>query len=412
LYPLDDNNVQGLTEGSRSPKTLASLATDALCRSLAYLEGELPPGLPQEVVDTIVQSLQKHSALNATTLKVLCNCELVSLSLAGCRGVTDQWLAPLGTSATPGSSPRFSPKVGPLDSQNVELDLMDLEGSKNDFFYGTLQEQASSLSSIESFVSATSTPYALEEATTTAPFATFQQTSVTANLTLLDLRGSQHLTDKGLLQLTDLTRLEYARFDNCHALTGRGLLALGNSNQLHTLSLTNCRRLTDEAIINISHLNLHSLSLGGCRCLTDRSLSAIADMLEMERLDFSQCDLITDEGLEQLKNLRALQELSLGWCRQIGDAGIDSLTLQPGREANLRILKLCRCGVTSAGIAYIARLLALEVLDLNGCSRVSSAALGKAVGQLKTLTTLDVSYCPGILYVWYNRLALLWEHDC
>ena len=94
LYPVEDNYVNE-SSGLRSPKTLAALATDAVCRSLPYVNGGLPPGLPQDVVDDIIYSLIKHSAVNATTLRTLCNCEFSILSLANCRGVTDSWLKAL-----------------------------------------------------------------------------------------------------------------------------------------------------------------------------------------------------------------------------------------------------------------------------------------------------------------------------
>jgi F-box/leucine-rich repeat protein 14 len=222
--------------------------------------------------------------------------------------------------------------------------------------------------------------------------------TVTTNLTLLDLRGSQRLTDRGLMQLTDLRRLEVAKLDNCHALMGRGLLALSSSHRLHTLSLANCRRITDEAVINISHLlSLEALSLGGCRCLTDRSLAAVADLYALRKLDLSQCDLISDSGLEQLDNLECLEELSLGWCRQITDQGIDILTAQPERSTTLCILRLARCPISDQGVEYLGRLVSLEELDLNGCSGVGSTALGKTLESLTHLANLDVSFCPGIL---------------
>lgn len=369
---MDDNYIN-TAEGRRSPKSLADLATDALCRHLPLLQGELPAGLPQQVGDGIVQSLIQHSALNATTLRVLRNCELGQLTLAGCRGVCDEWLSHFAS-----------------DTMEIEME--------HEAFY----EEGASSSSTSSFVhevmmdqDRTRTERATDQ--DLGPAHSRTTTAVTCTLSLLDLRGSS-LTDRGLMQFTDLQALQVAKLDNCHALVGRGLLALSLSHHLHTLSLANCRRLTDEAVINISHLvSLENLSLDGCRCLTDRSLAAISDLYGLRKLGLSQCDLITDDGLAQLEHLSELMELSIGWCRQITDRGMDLLTKHRGRDTNLTILRLARCLLTDIGIGHLDRLKALVELDLNGCSRVGSAALGRTLEKLERLSTLDISYCPGIL---------------
>jgi Ran GTPase-activating protein (RanGAP) involved in mRNA processing and transport len=131
--------------------------------------------------------------------------------------------------------------------------------------------------------------------------------------------------------------------------------------------------------------------------LTDRSLAAISGLYRLKKLDLSQCDLVTDSGLEEIENLERIEELSLGWCRLISDNGLDVLTKQPERSRSLRILGLARCSITDNGVEHLARLEALEELDLNGCSSIGSSALGKTLGSLKNLKTLDVSYCSGIL---------------
>jgi hypothetical protein len=367
-------------------------------------------------VDDVVESLVKHYALNATTLRVLRNCELGVLSLAGCRGVTDQWLEPLSTRSVT-SSPEVIPRAH--DESGVQSMDLDDDRKSGSAFYGTFDSHKfeDSSCSTSSFVTAASTPcmpelpqltsvsagtpmegFTVSKTKRSHSLAMASLPTVTTNLTLLDFRGSQRLTDRGLMQLTDLRRLEVAKLDNCHALLGRGLLALSSSHRLHTLSLANCRRITDEAVINISHLlSLEALSLGGCRCLTDRSLAAVADLYSLRKLDLSQCDLISDSGLEQLENLECLEELSLGWCRQITDQGIDILTAQPERSTTLRILRLARCPISDQGVEYLGRLAALEELDLNGCSSVGSTALGKTLESLAHLANLDVSFCPGIL---------------
>lgn len=391
LYPPDDNYELHPTDSTRRcPKSLTELCIDTLCRSLPNLHDDLPAGLPKEIVDRILHSLTSHAALNSTTLRALRKCDLNKLSLANCRGVSDEWLLSFGSSSGSncsdssnsssgsgsgggGSETYISgPKLPSLgdaypaqwpnpsntgiegyptetrngttyDDLNNAAHQYHTEGSNADDNMEVLGADDSYEScSTSSFVSASSHPhspflYPIRCAPSGLSSSLWMRGSSQANdggmnsnefpstdnimsgddhdessydyssadsraadagggtasmLTLLDLRGSQRLTDRGLIQLshTPLRTLEVALLDNCHGITGRGLIAFAKSHRLRTLSMSNCRRLTDEAVVNVSHLgpSLVALNLGGCRCLTDRSLEALRGMVELRRLDLSQ----------------------------------------------------------------------------------------------------------------------------
>jgi hypothetical protein len=360
-----------------------------VCRNLADFESDLPSGIPQDLVDDILRSLVNHSALNATTLGRLRRCELQKLPLATSRGVSDEWLVALNKK----DSSEYTECMTP-DSKNCR-------DSEDEDIISTGSWSSTSFHSAVSSAPLSSNKYDTLKSSD-GPKSSFMienfSTSATSKIMLLDLRGSQKLTDRGLLQLKDLSFVEVARFDNCTSITGRGLITLSNSNSLHTLSLSNCRCLTDEAIVNISHLSsIIALSLDGCRCLTDVSLEAISQFLNLKKLDLSQCDLITDEGLRYLWHLEGIEELSLGWCRSLSDDGVDILTSQPGRADVLLNLCLARCNISDRAVEYIERLQALRDLDLNGCTRIGSLALSSTLEKLKNISSLNVSYCPGIL---------------
>jgi hypothetical protein len=402
LYPPDDNYELHPTDPSkRCPKLLTDLCIDAICRSLPDLDGQLPAGLPQDVVEHIIQSLTSHAALNCTTLGALANCELVALSLANVRGVSDEWLVTLTSSLSTdiphrnsvsasncndtnqrrrfacnhgsGSIP-ITPSlrgnhpiqfVVPGSAASTMMDIVDVSYScDNSRLKDNVEDcciNSYGSCSTSSFVSASSRstspflpsaqsksfpltlnppapsaslwlhptsgstssdiksdacmrmhlslqkPYHLPNATHDSIYfesskcrGSFLAPSSTAGgmtstLTLLDLRGSQRVTDRGLLQLSraPLFSLEVARLDNCYGITGRGLLAFSRSHRLHTLSMSNCRRLTDEAVVNVSCLgsSLTTLNFGGCRCLTDRSLEAVGGLAMLRTLDLSQVRL-------------------------------------------------------------------------------------------------------------------------
>ena len=58
---------------------------------------------------------------------------------------------------------------------------------------------------------------------------------------------------------------------------------------------------------------------------------------------------------------------------------------------------MARCSITDEGLCHLETLENLEELDLNGCVNISSEALGNTLGKLLHISSLDVSYCPGIL---------------
>jgi len=398
--------VEGMSKNSlRSPKSLFDLCVEQVCRSLPDLDGELPPGLPQDLVSAIIKSLVSHSALNGTTLRALRNCELGELSLAGCRGVKDDWLRAFCGSGKATATTYMTTTVpySPIDMSLVETHTQTTTGAAVAAAAGVASrnEGSSCSCSTSSFISASS--YLPTEPLLHSP-------SATSTMTILDLRGSQRLTDRGLLQLTDLHLLQIAKLDNCHSILGRGLIAFSSSSNLHTLSIANCPRLTDEGIVNLSHLtSLTALSLDGCRCLTNQSLAALKYLINLTKLDLSQCDLITDAGLEHLHDLHKLQELSLGWCRNLTDKGLGILCHQPNRKDHLQILRLSRCcAITDNGIEYLALLKQLQALDLNGCANISSDALASTLEKLECLISLDASYNPGILRVsWQGKIKNL-----
>mmetsp|Transcript_73854 Transcript_73854/g.210705 ORF Transcript_73854/g.210705 Transcript_73854/m.210705 type:complete len:111 (+) Transcript_73854:624-956(+) len=69
-----------------------------LCVALPFVE-EIPPGLPTEMVQEVLNSLIHHQSLSAELLATFRHCELRSLCLSRCRGVTDAWLESLSATS-------------------------------------------------------------------------------------------------------------------------------------------------------------------------------------------------------------------------------------------------------------------------------------------------------------------------
>jgi hypothetical protein len=184
LYPIEDNciidddddnnessssiistNTKNETAvRTHSPKTLVQLCIDAVCRNLPCIEGDLPAGIPQELVDDILDSLVKHSALNATTLRALRKCELSELTLSRSRGVSDDWLCALNTNNinnnNMGKSSSSSDTEMIVSNSNVHKDVNASVLNSNNHHQDELSVGSSSSSSSSgatSFHSAVST---------------------------------------------------------------------------------------------------------------------------------------------------------------------------------------------------------------------------------------------------------------
>jgi len=444
----------------RSPKSLYELSLDATCRSLPYMDGSLPAGLPREIACAIVHSLQRHGAINSNTLSKLRHCEDVgTLSLSNSRGVGDAWVRVLMEHEGHEEDPEEEEPVGSnwqgygddtkmtsahdhlskkedidrdpntptlailhlLPQQNISIVPYPNEASRmdppqdpnndntkddcEDIFHDTNH-------TIEDMVQKKLLPS--HESLLPTPLPR-RVPRLMSNLRTLDLRSSARLTDRGLLRLPPLPNLSVARLDDCINISGRGLLFLRRSKNLTSLSLTHCRHLTDEGLVNLSAAgeSLASLAVGGCRLLTDAGVGALATCVNIQRLDLSQCDLVTDAGLDALVNMSKLRELNLGWCRSVTDRGVEKVCRHPGRDETLKALTLARCGVTDGALGHLARLRALIELDLNGCARVGSQALGEALDKgMGNLRSLDVSYCPGIIRAsWQHKIPTLRSLD-
>jgi hypothetical protein len=339
------------------------------------------------------------STLLSTTLRVLRNCEL------GCSRWRDAVVLPTNESRR--YECQFISEVIPVarDESGVRAWIWTMTLKSGGVFYGTFDSHKLKIRpATPSFVTATSTPCMpelpeLASVTAGTPWTDFRFQIPNRNIvkpsvsppTVLhesDFAGPswlQRLTDRGLMQLTDLRRLEWQSSTIAAALWWTWSLAL-SFHRLHTLSLANCRRLRLMRPSLTSRISFAGGVVARWLSLCDRSLAAVADLYALRKLDLSQCVIcISDGGLGAVGKLGCLEELSLGWCRQITDQGIDILSAQPERSTTLRILRLARCPI-SQGVEYLGRLVALEELDLNGCSSVGGiTALGKTLESLTHL---------------------------
>lgn len=235
------------------------------------------------------------------------------------------------------------------------------------------------------------------------------------HMRLLDLSHCP-ITDAGLVSLRHLTELETLNLSRRRAydgsITGSGLIHLTHISTLHTLDLRGCLitpngaaalgKLTNLHTLNVSYADniraVDLLTLSALRIL-DISYSSINDfdlvhlgaLTKLENLNLFNCD-ISDDALIHLKPLVALQALNLSKSRldtypQINGTGLIHLT----NCTSLHTLHLARCELSHAGVACLARLSRLQVLNLHEADFPETCVVH--LKKLNNLKKLDLSGC-------------------
>lgn len=377
LYPVEDNyvnddavdaeNGDGTT---RSPKSLAALACEQVCRTLPQIEGAgiLPPGLPVEVVSDIIRCLQTHSALTATTLRALSQCELSgTLSLANCRGVTDEWFQPLMLSAATLSNassaaslstplPFLPTATTPTTKRAVLSDppgamkmdhddeSMDVDDSKPDgdqatadpntkpasstIVYGTFAHQprrdddADDASSATSYVSARSNLYDHGAATTaTTPATAIEPTDYHA---VAATSFSSHpctppTQATSIFDIHDRSDMKMSPQTPTPAAPPSPSPSLGCLHNLTTLDLRGSTRLTDRGLLQLQYADLSSrleiVLLDNCHSLTGKGLLVFAQCHHLTTVSLANCRRLTDEAIINISHLISIENLNLHGCR-------------------------------------------------------------------------------------------------
>ncbi len=169
--------------------------------------------------------------------------------------------------------------------------------------------------------------------------------------------GGERTTDREMMRVGNLTRLEYL------SVVGGGRLGTGGFK--HLARLTNLRRL-----------DLRSTSI------TDAGLSCVAGLDNLQELDLSTCGELTDAGLAHLKALRRLVKLVLEQTA-ITDNGIEFIE----NLTSLRELYLNGDSITDEGLARLKALNRLEVLGAHDCTAITDSGLVHLAGlsRLKAL---------------------------
>ncbi|CAG8806102.1 18369_t:CDS:2, partial [Dentiscutata erythropus] len=139
-------------------------------------------------------------------------------------------------------------------------------------------------------------------------------------LEYLGLWGA-NITDASLKQIAEsCPKLHTLRLIDCEKITDQGVYAIASAYpNMQKYVLDDCGEITDISVKKIaqSNPNLKYLNLNWCHLVSDDSICAIARSCpKLEQLYLENCD-ITDVSMSALANLYNLQKLDIEDCEKI-----------------------------------------------------------------------------------------------
>ncbi|KAK4369985.1 hypothetical protein RND71_009460 [Anisodus tanguticus] len=250
------------------------------------------------------------------------------------------------------------------------------------------------------------------------------------NLKHMCIRKCCFVSDSGLVAFArSAGYLESLLLEECNRITQTGILnAVSNCRKLKSLSLVKCvgvKDLPPQASSLSPCESLRSLSIRSCPGFGSTSLAMVGNLCpQLHHLDLSGLTGITDAGLLPLLesskaglmkvnltdylNLtdevvfslarlhgETLELLNLDGCRKVTDASLvaiaDSCPL-------LNDLGVSKCSITDSGVAALSHgvQVNLQILSLSGCSMVTNKSVPSLKKLGESLVGLNLQHCNGV----------------
>ncbi|KAJ8568078.1 hypothetical protein K7X08_020800 [Anisodus acutangulus] len=250
------------------------------------------------------------------------------------------------------------------------------------------------------------------------------------NLKHMCIRMCCFVSDGGLVAFArSAGSLESLLLEECNRITQTGILnAVSNCRKLKSLSLVKCAGVKDlppQASSLSPCESLRSLSIRSCPGFGSTSLAMVGNLCpQLHHLDLSGLTGITDAGLLPLlvSSKAGLVKVNLTDCLNLTDEVVFSLARLHGETLELLNLDGCRkvtaaslvaiadscplvndldvskCSITDSGVAALSHgvQVNLQILSLSGCSKVTNKSVPSLKKLGESLVGLNLQHCNGI----------------
>lgn len=254
--------------------------------------------------------------------------ELTSLTLSGCRGVSDAGLARFFSSASTcistldltGCEAVGRHTIAVIADRLRSLTHLDLSSCSN-ISRGDLDGHIQKLKQLNS-LSLSYTDIGDQDVAAVGELLRLES---------LNLSGCTCITSRGMHTLRSLRSLSVLRLNGCSQLSHGSMLTISRLTSLASLEMAHCPMVTDQGLSLLLGLsNLRSLNLAGCRGADNNLLTVMRALTRLTSLNLSECERITDAGLSvTLRHNKDLRYLGLAHCHGISDTWMDKLKDMP-----------------------------------------------------------------------------------
>lgn len=253
------------------------------------------------------------------------------------------------------------------------------------------------------------------------------------NLKQFVLKKGAFLSDNGLVSFAKAAcSLESLQLEECHRITQIGFfgLLLHCGSKLRALTMSSCFGFRDMLLglpLPNSSTSLRSVTVRNCPGLGDMTLAMLAKLCpQLQYVDLSGLTGITDAGLlslvESCEAGDGLVKVSLAGCINVTDNVVVALAKIHGGTLEVLNLDGCgkvtdaslaaiaddclllneldvsKCAITDPGVASLARSkqLSLRILSLSGCSTLSDKCLPFLAKLGQSLMGLNIQHCNSL----------------